>query len=704
MSWAQAVLVLQPGNSVSTLAGSGLDGAVKAGSSAQSPLGTPRALAYDSAGTLYIADSRNHQALCVDATGKLTVLAGTGRQGFAGDGGPAASAELNTPSGIAVDTAGNVFIADTGNQRIRRIARADGTIATVAGSGTAGFSGDNGPAVAAALRQPTALAVDSSGSLYIADSDNHRVRKLVSNGTIATVAGNGQEGDAGDGSAAVAASLGTVSSLAVLGSGQLLIGDTQARRVRALNADGTIAAYSMGMLPVRRPAGLAADSSTVYLADASLQTLGAVSADGASTLAGTGVQGVFQPGAPLATSLDTPSAVAPGLQGTLAIADTHNHQVQQVQASSLNFGSVPAGSKSATQSVTLTNGGTSALTVTAVQVPAGFVTLASGTNCAALPFTLQAGGSCGVAMLFAPSVQGPADALALVRFTGGAPQSLLLRGMGAPNGSLAASATSLRSDGTIAYAGSAVNLAASVTGQLLAAPTGNVVFMDGSAPVAKVPLTGNTAVLSTASLTTGRHVLSAVYAGDAVYSTSTSSAITVTMVPSPDFTLSAGAASYSGKAGTPMTVPLTLLPVNGTLNQAVQITVTGLPTGATATFSPSTFILGGTSTAVGLTIQMPGTLAFTGRLGFLPVLALMAPLLPLFGAGSCTRRTLLCALCLLCVVLGFNGCGSGFKAGVTQADLTATTKTYTAVVTATTTGVLGSPLTHSTSVGLVVTR
>ena len=700
---AQAVLVLQPGSTVSTLAGTGASGAAKAGIGVQSPLGTPRALAYDSAGNLYVVDARNHQVLRLDAAGKLTIIAGTGRQGFAGDGGPAIAAELNTPSGVAVDSAGNVFIADTGNQRVRRIAMADGTIATVAGSGLAGFIGDNGLAVAAALRQPTAIVVDGSGALYVADSGNHRVRRVLSNGTIATIAGNGQEGDAGDGSTALAASFGTISGLAVTSGGQLLIADAEAHRVRTVNADGTVAAYSTGTLRMRRPAGLAADDSAVYVADAALHTIGAAGADGASMLAGTGEQGGFRVGGPLQTPLDTPGAVAPGQRGMLAIADAHNHQVQQVQTASLNFGSIPAGGRSATQTVTLTNGGRAALTVTALQMPAGFATLASGTTCAALPFTLQTGGSCGVAVLFTPTVQGLADAVAQVRFTDGAPQSLLLRGIGVANGLLTASATSLRSDGTIAYTGSAVSLAAGVTGQLLTPPAGNVTFMDGSAPLTTMPLANGSALLSTASLTTGVHALRAVYSGDALYSTSTSAAVTVTMVSSPDFVLSAGAASYSGKAGTSMTVPLTVLPVNGTLNRAVQIAVTGLPSGATATFNPSTFVLGGNSTAVILTVQMPATLASSGRPGF-PALAFVSFLLPLMCVRGRSRTPLLCGLCISAAAIGLNGCGSGFKPGVTQADLTSNAKSYTAVITASTTGVLGSPLAHSTSVGLVIAK
>lgn len=152
-----------------------------------------------------------------------------------------------------------------------------------------------------------------------------------------------------------------------------------------------------------------------------------------------------------------------------------------------------------------------------------------------------------------------------------------------------------------------------------------------------------------------------------------------------------------------MTVPLTLLPINGTLNQAVQIAVTGLPAGATATFAPSTFVLGGTSTTVSLTIQLPATLSSTKQPGLpqpLYAVLLLPCLLPLWSS----RRHSLCLLMLVSgIALGLAGCGSGFKPGVTAADLSGT-RTYTAVVTATTTGVLGTPLAHSASVGLVVSR
>src|SRR5665213_1850590 len=128
-------------------------------------LAAPAQVAYDTAGNLYIADLNDNVIRKVDLAGIITTVAGTGEQGFSGDGGPATSAQLDSPAGVAVDTSGNIYIADTHNHRIRKVS--GGTITTVAGNGTAGFSGDGGAATSAMLSNPTALAVDSSGNLYV---------------------------------------------------------------------------------------------------------------------------------------------------------------------------------------------------------------------------------------------------------------------------------------------------------------------------------------------------------------------------------------------------------------------------------------------------------------------------------------------------------------------------------------------------------
>ena len=139
------------------------------------------------------------------SAGTITTVAGNGNEGFSGDGGPATSAWLDAPTGVAVDSAGNLYIADEDNDAIRKVS--GGTITTVAGNGSAAaFSGDGGPAISASLGAPNGVAVDSAGNLYIADTYNDRIRK-VSNGTITTVAGNGNYGFSGDGGPATSASL-----------------------------------------------------------------------------------------------------------------------------------------------------------------------------------------------------------------------------------------------------------------------------------------------------------------------------------------------------------------------------------------------------------------------------------------------------------------------------------------------------------------
>ena len=144
----------------------------------------------------------------VKATGDIITVAGNGTAGYSGDNGPATAAELNGPNGVAVDSAGDLFIADTANNVIREVVKATGDIITVAGNGTAGYSGDNGPATAAELDSPRGIAVDSAGDLFIADSGNNVIREVVkATGDIITVAGNGTAGYSGDGGPATAAEL-----------------------------------------------------------------------------------------------------------------------------------------------------------------------------------------------------------------------------------------------------------------------------------------------------------------------------------------------------------------------------------------------------------------------------------------------------------------------------------------------------------------
>jgi sugar lactone lactonase YvrE len=191
----------------------------------------------DAAGNLYIADTYNQRIRKVGADGTISTVAGNGIPAWSGDGGPAASASLYYPSGIAVDRNGNVYIADSGNNRIRKVA-AKGTISTVAGNGTPGYSGDGEPATNAKMMNPVGVVVDAAGNFYIADSGNNRIRKVTANGTISTIAGNGIPGYSGDGRPATNASFYYPSSVALDASGNLFIADAYNQLILEMTGQG----------------------------------------------------------------------------------------------------------------------------------------------------------------------------------------------------------------------------------------------------------------------------------------------------------------------------------------------------------------------------------------------------------------------------------------------------------------------------------
>ncbi len=205
------------------------------------PLGAPRGVAVDRQGNVYIADELNSMVMRVDAAGIITVIGGNGLIGFSGDGGRAANAALWFPYGVAVDAAGNVFIADRNNHRIRKVTP-DGIITTAAGNGRNAFSGDGGPAVNASLSSPNDVTVDAAGNLYIAAGQ--RVRKVTPDGIITTVAGNGQLGYSGDGGPALAASFRTLFGVEVDSDGNLYIADRDNHRIRKVTRDGTVNTFA----------------------------------------------------------------------------------------------------------------------------------------------------------------------------------------------------------------------------------------------------------------------------------------------------------------------------------------------------------------------------------------------------------------------------------------------------------------------------
>ncbi|HEV2444651.1 MAG TPA: hypothetical protein VGS58_01960, partial [Candidatus Sulfopaludibacter sp.] len=222
------------GGAATTIAGTGTAGIGPEGlAPLQTALNGPRGVCVDGAGTVYAVDTGNHRVLRVGTV--VTTAAGNGTAGYAGDGGPARLAQLNQPSACAADAAGNLWIADTGNHRIRKVA-ATGVISTFAGTGTAGGGGDEGPAGSAALDAPQGVEADGGGNVYIADTANHRLREVTADGVIHTIAGSGAAGFAGDGGPGLKAQLHSPSGLALDRAGNLYVADTGNNRVRRLAA------------------------------------------------------------------------------------------------------------------------------------------------------------------------------------------------------------------------------------------------------------------------------------------------------------------------------------------------------------------------------------------------------------------------------------------------------------------------------------
>jgi sugar lactone lactonase YvrE len=227
----------------------------------------PESVTVDREGNLYLADTLDRLVRKVTPEGVITTVAGRkpvgAMIGFSGDGGPGLGAQLSFPTGLAIDRDGRLFIADSENHRVRMVDW-DGTITTVAGTGTPGFSGDNGPARQAELNTPWGLATDMNGTLFIADAANHRVRKVAPDGTITTVAGTGTAGFSGDGGAAAQAQLNHPLGLAVDSLGNLFIADSRNYRVRRVAPGGAITTVFGGEgsdegPPRYAPAGVAVD-------------------------------------------------------------------------------------------------------------------------------------------------------------------------------------------------------------------------------------------------------------------------------------------------------------------------------------------------------------------------------------------------------------------------------------------------------------
>ena len=309
------------------------------------PFRYPVAVASDAAGDLFVADAAAATVYEVRPDGSVTSVAGTGRPGYSGDGGPGAAARLNDPRAVAVDRSGNVFIADTGNDRVREVAAGSGIISTVAGSGAWGVTPDGVPAGTAALEGPDGVAVDAAGGVFFSEAAANRVREVAATRTLVTAAGVGTYGSAGDGGPAAAAQLAGPGALAFDPAGDLLVVDVGNHRVRAVTATGTIVGVAGNGRPgdggdggpapaasLEGPTGVAADAAgNVVITDGPderVREVGAATGGVIFTVAGTGSRGGGDGGPAPSSALDDPEGLAVTPSGEVVVADAGNHALR----------------------------------------------------------------------------------------------------------------------------------------------------------------------------------------------------------------------------------------------------------------------------------------------------------------------------------------------------------------------------------------
>ena len=666
----------------------------------------PSGIAYDTTGNLYFADANRHQVFEATIGGQLLVFAGTGTQGYAGDNSPATSAQLNTPQALAIASNGTLYIADTGNNVIRAIDTI-GNITTVAGTGKPGYAGDNGPATAAQLDAPNAIAVDSTGDLLISDSANHRIRRVDTTGTITTVAGTGIQGFSGDSGPATSAQLDTPSGLTAA-NGTLYIADTHNHRIRMVNATGTITTIAGTGKPgysgdngsataaqLDSPRGLAVTTNgTLLISDANNQRIRSIATSGIiTTLAGGTTQGVTTDGAAaLTAALNTPRAVGVSPIGYSILADAPNHTLR-ILATDGNLYIPAAFAPSRTTAITLNAASSATITVSGIATPQGVVqltidgspgpttTLTSGT--ATISLSSLTPGTHTLTATYLGDGLNPAATSPAITLSTAKTASAIITQPPSPND----------------YAGMPLLLNANVTSTTTGTPTGTVNFIDttaSNATVATAQLAAGIASGVYLAPTAGTHTIVASYFGDANFGPSTAPAVTAIVKPMPDFTVATtGTSSQTVAAGSIATYALTITPQNGAFTGAISLAVSGLPSGATASFAPPQVVPGASAATATLNVQtlaLPIARLHTRNLPFIALLFL--PLI-LFK-----RRRIALALlpvALLPLALFITGCGDRVYQPPTPAA-----GNYTLTVSATGTNLAGALVVHTTTVTLQI--
>lgn len=627
-----SVAVLIPGE-LTTVAGSGEWKVVQNGPALSAGMYLPTSIARDAAGNLYIADSLHNMIRKVDTTQTMSTIAGTGTSGYGGDNGPATASTLYTPSGVALDGAGNLYIADTGNNAVREIVGATGIIKTVAGNGTQGNAGDGGPAVSANLNQPLGVTVDIGGNLFIADTGNNRIRRVdASSGTITNVAGdpNGTAGYSGDNGVPTSAQLNGPNAVAFDRYGNMFIPDSLNNVVRLVQTSGTISTFAGGgstpiqygpsptLAKLNLPSAVIVDAAqNVFIADTQNEAIRKVYAYGYfTTYVELNFAGDFFDGTIYQPALYGPAGFALDGNGNLYFADEFNNRIREIEStlSILDYRQIPThvGDTSAAQNEYIENDGNDTMTVASITPDAN----------SAVDNTVQyacvtgspgygAAAGCEIAAEFKPSTTGtPLDAhINVVTDSVNSPYDIELVGNAIPPSTTSLTLTTnpnpsvFEQSVLIAATAVAVPTAGSTIQTNLGTPQGTVTFSSDGVSIGMASLDpSGRAELNYSALAVGTHSITASYGGATDYLASNSSPVSQVVQLMPTNT-SLGA-SGSGASSSSAVLVATVIGTTST---------TPVPTGTVTFMSGSTTLGSAPLNASGVATLNPqlGSIAYT---------------------------------------------------------------------------------------------
>ena len=510
---SNSVLHAQTGN-IATIAGTGVGGTGGTGGPAvNAQVGNPIGIAIDGSDNLFVVDSGNNRVVRIDAvSGILTLVAGNGSASYGGDGGAAIYASINHPEGIAIDPAGNLYIAELASNRVRRVNAQSGMISTIAGNGTAGFAGDGGPAPLAALNTPVGVAVDAGGNLYIADTGNARIRRVDAlSGVITTVAGNGAHGFTPDGAPALSAALSPPLDVSVDPAGNLLVYEAASGRIRRVDAvTGILTTFAGNGATTFTGDGVPATSAAIgqYLSNVAFDSAGnAFFADGTGRIRRVDTTG----------NIVTVAGNGSGAQGVVSAA------------AGGGGGGGPA--YYCTSTVVGDNG---PATVATIDGPAGVVITSNGN------LVLSDWVDCRVRRVYLPSPNPYTNTV------------------------VSGSVSNVQPGQPVTYTATVSPIGAP------GVPTGSVTFVDAPQFVtptvlATMPLSGGVATFTTSSLSQGSHTIVGYYGGDLSFNGSGSPPVSLSVTqpakPTPTVTLTAG--QNPTTANTPTNFTVTVAPPAG---------------------------------------------------------------------------------------------------------------------------------------------